>query len=194
MGCPCTGIRVIALPRKSPGAAYRLSIQRRIACSDYHRRMGVDETSADDEPTWTVFVDRRGGRIVLVGHYGSKRYDSAHLDHEASDGSIRVWRNESNALVAAEATIAHYTDDPHLQLHEFRSAVERLQHVADADDRWFEPVDLIRLIPFDDEGAQSFITYGRGRAKTSTEREEENDAAFMAALNQVQANQARRQK
>ena len=129
--------------------------------------MGADEISVDDEPSWMVFVDRRGGRIVLIGHYGSEGYASAHLDHEASDGSIRVWRNESNDLVAAEAAIAHGTDDEIHQLHEFRSAVERLRLVADADSSWFEPADLIRMVPFDDDGAMSFITYGSGRPQDS---------------------------
>ena len=155
----------------------------------------TEEGDTDDAGAhWMVFVDRRGGRIVLVGQYDSTDYTSAILSHEASDGNIRVWRNGADELVAAEATIAKHTDDGVQQLSSFRRAVERLQEVADAESAWFEPDDLIRMIPFDDDGALSFITYGSGRPRTATEREHDAEEAFMEALDQARKNAERKRE
>ena len=144
-----------------------------------------------DQSLWTVFVDRRGGCIHVLRHDSSDGFDLAELRHESADGTVRVWRDKYDALIADEASIAPHTAHPPDQLKEFRLAVERLVEIAGVERSWLEPADLIRMIDFEDDGAQSFLTYGRGRPRSTSERESENEAAFMGALAQARANEER---
>ncbi len=151
------------------------------------------ETEMTPTAHWVVFTDRLAGRITLLGQHSSPGgYDVVELDESIGDESVRVWRNSDGDLVAAEATIDAVADNAVDQIPAFRAAVDRLCHVAGAEREWFEPHNLIRYIPDDDNGRVSFLTYGTGRPRTTSELAADADADFLSALNRVRANQARK--